>query len=414
MTNHATEPTREALAAAFPERPIAAPDGGWLAEKKRVVTEIQAALARPRSRRRRSASGFHWGEALAVVGLSLGLAFVVGRIIPGPLRDLPAQAFQAIDSKGRVLCDRNDGKHWTTCDPLSDKAFVGLRTLEQGMVTVKSVAGVRLRLEAFSTLLMADPSNAAAASRVTLSEGSMDVMVPTLAPNHRFSVVTPNATLTVLGTAFTVEVKKGSNQPSQTCVRLREGSISIHTVGRDLDLVAPATWGCSVISNRGEVIAARDRPSAEPSKAAARSDGRRSATKRSPPAAQIRAAQLQPNRLLRRGLAAEQRKDWVAAERLLRNLLTLYPDSGAAVQGRLALERVHSQKPEPAKGEALGAELPKPETSKAEAVGAEIPKAESAESPKDAAAAPKLEPEQADSKTELHANDALKEKPAAP
>lgn len=397
MTNRGTEPTREALAAAFPERTIAAPDGGWLAEKARVVTEIQATLARPRAKRRRSASGFHWGETLAVVGLSLGLAFVVGRIIPGPLRDLPAQAFQAVDTKGRVLCDHNDGKHWTTCDPLSDKSFIGLRTLEQGTVTVESAAGVRLRLEAFSTLLMADPSNAAAASRVTLSEGSMDVTVPTLAPDHRFSLVTPNATLTVLGTAFTVEVKKGANQPSQTCVRLREGSISIHTIGRDLELVAPATWGCSAISNRGEAVAARERQGVEPVSVASRSEVVRDRTRRTPSAAQIRAARLQPNRLLRRGLAAEQRKDWVAAERLLRNLLTLYPDSAAAMQARSALERVHSQKPEPAKGEALGAELPKPEVLKPENSGSETPKSVSPEPPSAIDTAPtKLEPERSD------------------
>src|SRR5512147_2093514 len=134
------------------------------------------------SRRRKSvlAATFHWGETTTVVALSLGLALVVGRLFPGPERALPIHTFQAIETKGPVLCDRNDGNHWTACDPSRDQGFIGLRTLDQGSVAVESSAGVKLRLESFSTLLVADVGDPASANRVTLSEGSVDVVVPAL------------------------------------------------------------------------------------------------------------------------------------------------------------------------------------------------------------------------------------------
>lgn len=360
---HETEQARDVLALAFPERPVLiSQERPWQEEKSRVIKDIQATLAKPRSNRRASL-GFHWGETAAVIAASLGLALVIGRVVPGPVRDSPSQAFRVIETKGQVLCERNDGKHWTACDPLSNGDFVGLRTLDQGSVAVQSVTGVRMRLESFTTLLIAD-SLESAASRVTLSEGSLDVDVPTLAPNQRFSVLTPNATLSVQGSAFSVEVRKGANQPYQSCVRLREGTISIHTVGRDHDLVAPATWGCSP----------RPRPptQAKESQVAENTDksppiARAAAKHRVAFATTLRVHQYWSNRLLHRAQAAEQRKDWVTVERHLRNLLMLYPASAAAPQAKLMLERIESQK-----AELRRLEAPKSEPAKAESAGFDI------------------------------------------
>lgn len=359
-----TEQARDVLALAFPDRPVlVSQERSWREEKSRVIKDIQAALSKPRSSRRASL-GFHWGETAVVILASLGLALVIGRIVPGPVRNLPGQALRVIDTKGQVLCERNDGKHWTACDPLSNGDFVGLRTLDRASVAVESVSGVRLRLDAFTTLSIGD-SLESAASRVTLSEGNLDVNVPTLAPNHRFSVLTPNATLSVQGSSFTVEVKKSANQPHQTCVRLREGTISIHTVGRDQDLVAPGSWGCGP---RVRPDSEKEPAIADNSSSAQMPSGRvRALTKRRiaavPPS---RAAQYWSNRLLFRAQAAEQRKDWVTVEKNLRNLLMLYPASAAAPQAKTMLERLENQKAEAKRLEAEKAEARRLEAQKAE------------------------------------------------
>lgn len=359
-----TEQARDVLALAFPDRPVlTSQERTWREEKSRVIKDIQAALLRPRSSRRAS-SGFHWGETAAVILASLGLALVIGRVVPGPVRSSPGQALRVIDTKGQVLCERNDGKHWTACDPLSNGDFVGLRTLEGASVAAESVAGVRLRLDAFTTLSIGD-SLESAASRVTLSEGTLDVKVPTLAPNHRFSVLTPNATLSVQGSSFSVEVKKSPSQLHQTCVRLREGTISIHTVGRDHDLVAPGSWGCGPRVRPGsdkEPSIAENSTAAQVTSPRVHATAKRRMTATTP----SRAAQYWSNRLLFRAQAAEQRKDWANVEKNLRNLLMLYPASAVAPQAQAMLERIESQKAEIKRLEAQKADAKRIEEQKPE------------------------------------------------
>lgn len=344
MTIEDPNDVRGMLAAAFAERPTPVLDAATREERRRrAVSGIQAILAKPRPMQRTFVQRIPWGETVAVMALAAGLALVVGRIWPSSVRQTPVSAFRAIESNGQILCDRDDGKNWTTCDPAKVAGVVGLRTLEKAGVTVETNAGVRIALEASSTLLMTDANAAALASRVTLTDGSVDVKVPKLGPNRQFSVLTPSATITVHGTAFSVEVQRGANQAARTCVRLREGVVSVLAEGKEVRLVAPATWGCTFAS---EAVAATSDVIVDSSDA--NKEDSASVTPNTSRKANIvgmdRSTLAQETQLLQRALGAERRKDLVGAEKSLKLLLNSYPNSVVAPEARAALERIAARR----------------------------------------------------------------------
>ncbi len=342
MTMDDPNDVRGMLAVAFAERPTPVLDAVTREERRRrAVSGIQAILTKPRPMGHAVVHRIRWGETAAVVALAAGLALVVGQLWPSNSQQVPVTAFRAVKSNGDVLCERDDGKNWTTCDPAQVAGIVGLRTLDNAAVTVETIAGVRLNLAATSTLLMTDSNASALASRVTLTEGSVDVKVPKLGPNRQFSVLTPTATITVHGTAFSVEVNKGANQPSRTCVRLREGVVSVLADNREERLVAPATWGCGGAAE-GVTAASAVVVDSELSKDGVASTSPRA---RRPNLAGLdRSTLAQETQLLQRALGAERRKDLVAAEKSLKVLLNLYPNSVVAPEARAALERISGQR----------------------------------------------------------------------
>lgn len=341
MTIEDPNDVRGMLAVAFAERPTPVLDAATRDERRRrAISGIQAILAKPRPVHRSVIDRIPWGETAAVMALAAGLALVVGRLWPSAAPEAPVSAFRAIGSNGQILCDRDDGKNWTTCDPAKVAGVVGLRTLENAGVTVETNAGVRLNLEASSTLLMTDANTSALASRVTLTDGIVDVKVPKLGPNRQFSVLTPSATVTVHGTAFSVEVRRSGNQSARTCVRLREGVVSVLADGNEERLVAPATWGCTTSA---EAVAATSDVVVDSS-----GDGSASASpnvgRRPNLAGMDRSTLAQETQLLQRALGAERKKDLVAAEKSLKLLLSLYPKSVVAPEARAALERIAAQR----------------------------------------------------------------------
>ena len=333
---------RGMLAVAFAERPTPVVDAATREERRRrAVSGIQSLLAQPRQARRAIVHRIRWGETAAVMALAAGLALVVGQLWPVNSRKAPVAAFRAISAQGEILCDRDDGKNWTSCDPAKAAGVVGFRTLDNARATVETLAGVRIDVEPSSTLLMTDASASALASRVTLTDGTVDVSVPKLGPNRQFSVLTPTATITVHGTAFSVEVRRENNQPTRTCVRLREGVISVLSDHKEERLVAPATWGCGA---GADAVAAA---SANVDVVDGTRDGTTTASngpRRLNPANPDRSTLAHETKLLQRALGAERRKDLVAAEKSLRQLLIQYPNSVVAPEARAALERISAHR----------------------------------------------------------------------
>lgn len=338
------------LSSVFAERPMPAVDAEVRgARRQHAIGQIERVLTESRPRPRVTVHSFRWGETLAVVALAAGLAIVVGKIWPDTASKPPMAAFRAIAAKGDILCDRNDGHGWADCQPSNETGFVALRTLENAAVTLEAPSGVRATMDAASTLLMTESKPDSIASRVTLTEGNLDVTVPKLGPNGRFSVVTPSATITVFGTAFSVEVKKPVNQPSRTCVRLREGIVLVSSDGREERLTAPALWGCSSHTepaNTSHVTGEADVPQPSPREPTTQVNGEGARRLAANASANYldRSTLLAETRLLQRALGAERRNDLATAERSLRQLITLYPNSVVTPEAREALERIANKR----------------------------------------------------------------------
>jgi hypothetical protein len=211
-----------------------------------------------------------------------------------------------------------------------------LRTLEHARAELETQAGVRLDLGGASQLGLTAVEPGQKWSRVSLNLGRLDVRVPRLTRGEAFSVVTPQATVTVHGTAFTVEVTEARNGASRTCVRVSEGRVVVrHAAGENT--VAPGeSWGC------GD---ARPRDAAPAPAAGTRErSGTRTASfvKRDQDAGSIAQASTLGVEagLLQKALGAERDGDLPTAERMLVTLLRSYPDSIVAPEARAALQRV--------------------------------------------------------------------------
>jgi TolA-binding protein len=126
---------------------------------------------------------------------------------------------------------------------------------------------------------------------------------------------------------------------------LREGVIAVASNGHEDSLVAPATWGCAIAAKAADVasdggvnIPPTDLLSGSSDGLTSDSVFRQRATTfdRSSLAAQAR--------LLDRALRSERRSDLFTAEKALRQLLALYPNSIVAPEARAGLERISARR----------------------------------------------------------------------
>lgn len=321
----------------FTDRPCEVLDSEAQAERRtRVVSHIQQLLSATHPEPVSLVHRIRWPQTAATLALAAGLALVIGRYVPWGKEVTPVASLRTLTNHGEILCDRNDGRSWTPCDPKQTQGVVGWRTLAGASLSIETLIGVHVALEPSSTLLLSDAAPAAKSSEVTLTEGRIDVKVPKLGQGRQFSVLTPNATITVHGTAFTVTVRRAESQTSRTCVELREGVISVDSEGRVERLIAPARFGCdktpvSSVATQAEPTTTTTTTEIAP-----------------PPAvntdtARPRYTLAQETRLLQTALGAERRKDFATAEKSLRSLLSTYPNSVVAPEARAALERIGVQ-----------------------------------------------------------------------
>jgi ferric-dicitrate binding protein FerR (iron transport regulator) len=195
-----------------------------------------------------------------------------------------------------------------------------LRTPEKQSALVLTQAGVQLT---FAPDSRASVPAAAQTQRFDLARGQLSLDVPPLPAGDALSVVTPEATVVVHGTRFSVTYDAEAKPP--TCVRVTEGRVSVVRRGGGEEVLgAGDTSGC------GEVTVAPGKPPAlEPSVQPAR-----------PPASTLG----QQNLLMKRALAAEQAGRYEQAENDLQRLLARYPDSPYKVEAQRALARVRAER----------------------------------------------------------------------
>jgi len=112
-------------------------------------------------------------------------------------------------------------------------------TAEVSLVTGAVVdLGARSRVE----LSAVDRSAGAVSERLVLSAGRVDVHVPKLRSGSKLTIGTPDAVVTVHGTAFSVEVTQAKEGSLATTVVVTEGRVSVDSGGRQLLLGPGSHW----------------------------------------------------------------------------------------------------------------------------------------------------------------------------
>jgi hypothetical protein len=321
----------------FAERPTKVLDGAsHAARRARVVSHIQEVLETAHPKSTPSLRQLPWKTTLGVLSLAAGAALFLRQHGTQDNQVAPVGPLRAVASQGNVHCEHQGKKQWSPCEPVTSESITGLKTFTNSSVRAETLVGVRLALGPSSTLQVTETLPSSKSSRVTLIDGSVDVEVPKLGPDRQFSVVTPDTTITVHGTAFTVTVRPTSAQTTRTCVELREGTIDAATANRVERLTAPARFGC-VDTDVPQSIPVEKQPKATeaegPVSNALPTESKRTSNRLA-----------EETRLLQKALGAERRKDYFTAEKSLRQLLAQNPQSVVAPEARAALERIADRK----------------------------------------------------------------------
>ncbi len=309
------------------------------AERERIVARMAARIVDiPAERARRSrARRAGWllaaaAGVLVLAGSSVWLAQgLLGKGWLGPEQAIGAGPAVAARG-GTTVVDgqvRTDG-----AATLSSGAFVGeaafttpgessARVVTDGGVLVEVAPATRARVRSASL------------ARVELMDGAVTLDVPPQKPGASVRVVTPDATVTVHGTRFTVTFNAGASTP-RTCVRVDHGKVSVARNGLDAEgrplselLTAGQSSGCEPVE---KVEPAREPSSLEPPRSTGRPAGAQTSTL------------AQENRLLQEALAAEQAGEMGRAKARLRTLLARYPHSGFKGEAERALERIEKER----------------------------------------------------------------------
>jgi ferric-dicitrate binding protein FerR (iron transport regulator) len=183
------------------------------------------------------------------------------------------------------------------------------------------------------------------AERVVLGSGRVAVRVPKLGPSRSFAVATPEATIVVHGTTFSVERAAGSpGAPPRTSVDVTEGSVAVLRNGVELVLYAGDHWSSSMSSPGtdrdavkpgdapADVAASKSKPPSSTSRGASPSSTKNAART---PGFDKGSSLAAENLLLQTAMAARQEGDPRRAAELAGELVRRYPASPLVEEARV-------------------------------------------------------------------------------
>jgi hypothetical protein len=187
------------------------------AERDQVIAAVNRRLDAARGSRR-AAWRQRWfmAAAAAAVCVCAGLALVHARRVAG----VPPVAQAAAHTD---VFKRGDALH-------TDAEEVRTGTLENG-AEVRLSGGTELTISALIS----------GADELVLDRGRVDLTVPKLGTGHTLSVTTPDSTVTVRGTRFSVEVVIEESHPF-TSVTVTQGSVWVRRGDARLVLEAGSHW----------------------------------------------------------------------------------------------------------------------------------------------------------------------------
>ncbi len=208
----------------------------------------------------------------------------------------------------------------------------------EGHAEVRLVSGASVDVEPMTRLELerAARTDGHLDEQVALPSGRIKVRVPKLAPGSRLVVNTPNAVVTVHGTAFVVEVTpERDGTAAETHVAVTEGRVSVASGGREVFLDPGANWSSAAASPVPTPAAAAPEP-APPGAAPGADSGTPHAT------AARRSTLADQNELFRAALDARRRGDPRRAVDLVDRLLAKYPGSPLAAEARAERDRARA------------------------------------------------------------------------
>ena len=158
--------------------------------------------------------------------------------------DEPVASCELSSVRGKVLLAHGEAIDLATTQHTLGPTD-GIRTLASAKASLLTPGGVELGVGGLTHLEFIGQTKTS--ERIKLLEGRITVAVPKLGSKRSFSVVTPDATVTVHGTRFIVDVQSGSS-----CVRVSEGLVAVHSSGNQTWLRAGSSWGCSKYDSTAE------------------------------------------------------------------------------------------------------------------------------------------------------------------
>lgn len=187
-----------------------------------------------------------------------------------------------------------------------------------------------------------DPKSGAA--RIQLQRGLVNCSVDPSGAGPKLSVVTPDATVEVKGTIFSVEVlTEGAS--SRSCVRVQRGLVTVSRSGSVEQVGSGQASGCDPLEVAPEEVAREEVEEPVQAKLPAASTNlvaQRSASEAGKPSPAISSLALQ-NSLLARALAAERLGHLKEAESQLSELLDRFPSTPLRADAETALARIRKR-----------------------------------------------------------------------
>ncbi|HVU03563.1 MAG TPA: FecR family protein [Polyangiaceae bacterium] len=310
--------------------PVPVEDPAEVARRRARLMPDLANVAEREFSRRASRRAWALRGALALAAAAAAVAFF-GMRSAGTATPLAGGA-SVLSGEGAVRVETGG----TSVDgvghgPLALKDRDRVETLE-GHAEVRLVTGASVELERRTRLdlLAAARTRDTVDERVSLPSGRIRVRVPKLGAGSRLVVATPNADVTVHGTAFSVDVHPAERGGTETRVTVTEGLVSVASGGREVFLAPGASWSSSA--------AVPEAPAPTTEEAATRAPS----AERVREAAPRKSTLSDENELFKSALAARRNGRPAETVALVNALLTRFPRSPLVAEARAEAERARA------------------------------------------------------------------------
>jgi FecR protein len=306
---------------------------------------------------RRSVRG--WPVGWGLLAAAVALALVGGSVLRSRMHGDPivGRLYAQSGASHAVV----HGRELDAASPASSAVALGfdsrVATDRASTSRLQLVSGVAIVVGPETRLALPETNELTYREELVLELGLIHVQVPKLPHGHFFAVRTPNALVSVHGTAFSVEVTKTKPSDSpRTKVVVTEGVVTVLRGDREVLLDAGTEWTSSVASPPASVptassadlvkrpsVSANPRPVAraepefKPAQATADAAG-------GPAIAKASTTDLaNQNRLFSDAMSARDQGDRMRAASLLAEFIRRYPDSPLTQDAYVNRFRVLSQ-----------------------------------------------------------------------